>query len=92
MLFNTSVKEEVIDKNPILKSNPFGSFTFQMLAAFNNLKDIHEITLQQLLFLAQKARLKITFKMKENSCGTIAESANIKFSEKGFEDIIAHEL
>jgi hypothetical protein len=89
MLQNPSAKTEIINLSPILSSNPFAKYNFEMLAAFNNVADVHAVTFQQLLFLAERGRLKITFKFKEDPKGAVHEGGNIKFAKKGFEDILS---
>ena len=50
---------------------PFGTWTFEMLAAFGHVEDMHAATLEQLQYLAEKGRLKITFKFKEDPHGLV---------------------
>jgi len=61
---NLGLKREIVELNPILDKSPFEKYSFEMLAAFNSIDDIHEITLQQLLFLSLKGRIKLTLKIK----------------------------
>jgi len=61
---NLGLKREIVELNPILGKSPFEKYSFEMLAAFNSIDDIHEITLQQLLFLSLKGRIKLTLKIK----------------------------
>ena len=49
---NSQLKREVLKLSPVLANKPFDQFTFEMLAAFNSIDDIHEITLQQLVYLS----------------------------------------
>ncbi|MCF6336006.1 MAG: hypothetical protein L3J12_09715 [Spirochaetales bacterium] len=88
MIHNPSAKAEILDLSPILASNPFKDFTFEMLAAFAHLEDMHVITLEQLLFLADKGRLKISFKFKEDPQGKVQEGPNISFTKQRFQNIL----
>ena len=58
------LKREIVELSPILARSPFEKYSFEMLAAFSSIDDIHEITLQQLLFLSEKGRIKLTLKIK----------------------------
>ena len=58
------IRDEILELSPILKDDPFKDFTFELLAAFRHFQDIHVITLEQLLYLAEKGRLKVTLKLK----------------------------
>jgi len=49
---------------------------------------MHVITLEQLLYLAQVGRLKITFKFREDPSDKIREGGNIAFTKSGFQDLI----
>lgn len=42
--YKPQLKEEILHLSPILANNPFQSFTFELLAAFNSLDDIHFAT------------------------------------------------
>ena len=64
MIQNPSLRAQILELSPILKSNPFKDFAFEMLAACRHVEDMHIITLEQLLYLAEKGRLKISFKFK----------------------------
>ena len=64
MISKPELRVEIVIQNPVLRDSPFGHFRFRMLAAFNCIEDIHKITLQQLLFLAEKGRMKITLRVK----------------------------
>ena len=66
MINNPEVREEVVKLSPILETEPFKNFTFEMLAAFQHIEDMHIITFEQLLFLAERGRLKLTLKFRED--------------------------
>ena len=63
---NPAAKEEILSLSPILKNSPFKNFTFEMLAAFQHIEDMHVITLEQMTFLAETGRMKTTFKFRED--------------------------
>lgn len=51
--------------SPILVNNPFNSFKFELMAAFQSLEDIHPITLQQILSLSRYSdKFKLTLKLR----------------------------
>ena len=52
-----------------------------MLAAFQHLEDMHPITLDQLTYLAERGRLRLTLKFREDPQGKIQEGANINFTK-----------
>jgi hypothetical protein len=43
---------DILKVSPILKDHPFKNFTFELLAAFGHVEDMHIITLEQLLYLS----------------------------------------
>ena len=63
--------EEILTLSPILKEKPFEKWSFEMLAAFGHVEDIHAATLEQLQYLTEKGRMKITFKFKEDPHGLV---------------------
>ena len=65
MLEKPEVTQEVLFISPILKDSPFRNFTFEIFAAFANAESIHKITFEQLKYLAEKGRMKVTLKIKE---------------------------
>ena len=81
MLHNPAAKEEILNVSPVLASEPFKNFTFEMLAAFQHIEDMHIITFEQLLFLAEKGRLKLTLKFREDPKGRVQEGGNISFTK-----------
>ena len=85
-------KAEILTLSPVLESNPFKSFNFEMLAAFQHIEDMHPITLDQLTYLAEKGRLNLTLKFRENPHGKIQEGANIKFTKENFQDILQDKM
>ena len=89
---NPGLREEILRISPVLNTNPFKNFSFEMLAAFGHLEDMHIITREQLLFLAEKGRLNITFKFKEDTQGKITEGANLRFTNSGFQNILAEKM
>ena len=89
---NPAAKDEILNVSPILQTNPFKDFTFEMLAAFQHIEDMHVITLEQMIFLAETGRMKITFKFREDPQGKVQESANIKFIRENFESVLAEKV
>jgi hypothetical protein len=82
----------VLEVSPVLASKPFEKFTFELLAAFAHLEDMHIITLEQLLFLAKVDRLSITFKFREPPGDVIKEGDSIKFTTKGFQHVLEDKI
>jgi hypothetical protein len=82
----------VLEVSPVLASKPFEKFTFELLAAFAHLEDMHIITLEQLLFLAKVDRLSITFKFREPPGDVIQEGDSIKFTTKGFQHVLEDKI
>ena len=71
---------------------PFGTWTFEMLAAFGHVEDMHAATLEQLQYLAEKGRLKITFKFKEDPHGLVEEGRNVTFTTSGFQNLLEEKI
>jgi hypothetical protein len=72
------LRREVHDLSPVLASDPFKPFTFQLIAAFESLDDLHPITLRQIAFLSKRGRLKLTLKIKDCSGGGLRELYNVR--------------
>ena len=66
MIHSPESRTEVLETSPILSENPFKNFTFEMLAAFQHVEDMHLITCEQMNYLAEKGRMNITFKFRED--------------------------
>ena len=88
MIHSPAAKADILELSPILKNSPFKDFTFELMAAFAYLDDMHVITLEQLLYLAEKGRLKITFKFREDVHGRVTEGPNIEFTKTSFQNIL----
>ncbi len=73
---------------PLLKSQPFAAFNFELIAAFNSLDDVHPITFHQLRFLTANNQLKLTLKLRDDSSLRVKELRNVIFTKDGFENII----
>jgi len=58
------LRGEILTLSPVLESDPFKNFNFEMLAAFQHIEDMHPITLDQLTYLADRGRLKLTMKFR----------------------------
>ena len=81
MIHNPAAKADILEISPILNTNPFKEFTFEMLAAFQHIEDMHVITFEQMLYLAEKGRLNITFKFREDPQGKVQQGGNITFTK-----------
>jgi NAD(P)H-flavin reductase len=92
ILQRPALREQILGLSPVLGTDPFRPFTFELLAAFQHVDDVHLITLEQLLFLAEVGRLKITFKFKTSPQGKVAEGGNVAFTEKGFHTLLEEKL
>ena len=75
---------EIQALSPILANNPFGRIQFHLLAAFNNLEDIHPITSCQLAYLASRGRLGLTLKIKDSQKEGIKKLRNAKIISDRF--------
>ena len=64
MLEQPKLRGEIVALSPILESDPFKNFTFEMLAAFQHIEDMHPITFDQLMYLTEKGRIKLTMKLR----------------------------
>ena len=89
---NPAAKEEILSLSPILKNSPFKNFTFEMLAAFQHIEDMHVITLEQMTFQAETGRMKTTFKFREDPEGKVREGENIKFTKENFQNILEEKI
>lgn len=92
MVHSPELTEEILKLSPILKEQPFKPWTFEMLAAFGYIEDIHVATLEQLLYLAEKGRLKITFKFKNNPGSRVQEGKHIGFTTEGFQNLLKEKV
>lgn len=81
MTHNPESKTEVLEASPILSENPFKNFTFEMLAAFQHVEDMHMITCEQMIYLAEKGRMNITFKFREDPHERVQQGGNITFTK-----------
>jgi NAD(P)H-flavin reductase len=63
-----------------------------VLAAFSRVEELHEITLQQLLYLSERGRVKVTFRFREDPRTAIKGGRNIQFAARSFEEILAAEI
>ena len=88
MKHQPELTEEILRLSPVLKDSPFKQWSFEMLAAFGHVEDMHMASLEQLLYLAEKGRMKITFKFREDPSDKIREGGNIAFTKSGFQDLI----
>ena len=59
------------------------------MLALNKLDDIHQVTFEQLLYLAEKDRIKLTFRLKDKDR---KDSKNIKFTQRSFEDLLGEKV
>ena len=92
MTHSPGTKAEVLETSPILSENPFKNFTFEMLAAFQSVEDMHVITCEQMNYLAEKGRMNITFKFKEDPQGRVQQGGNITFTKENFQNILEERL
>jgi hypothetical protein len=72
-------KKAVLNLSPLLKDKPFERFTFELFLALSHIDDLHFVTFDQLLFLAERKRIKVTFRLKDKA-NRSTESENIKFT------------
>lgn len=84
MLQRPETRKEVLALSPVLADNPFAQFSFEALAAFAHLEDMHPITLGQLLFLAEAGRMALTLRLKEDLNGQVEEGLNVRISKTDF--------
>jgi NAD(P)H-flavin reductase len=63
-----------------------------MLAACRHVEDMHIITLEQILYLAEKGRLKITFKFRESPHRRVREGQNISLTSDSFQKLLDDRL
>ena len=81
------LRDEILELSPVLKDDPFKDFTFELIAAFRHFQDIHVITLEQLLYLAEKGRLKVTLKLKGDLEG-VPENHSMGETNESFEKLV----
>lgn len=92
MIHKPETRNEVLELSPVLSSNPFSKFQFEVLAAFNHAEDIHPVTLEQLLFLAEAGRVNLIFKFKEDTQGRVKEGRNVSLTSQSFQSILEQRL
>ena len=92
MKHQPELTEEILRLSPVLKDSPFKKWSFEMLAAFGHVEDMHMASLEQLLYLAEKGRMKITFKFKEDPHGVVEEGRNIDFTSTGFHNLLEQKM
>jgi hypothetical protein len=92
MQSSPSTRQEILSVSPILATDPFKNFSFEMLAAFAHIDDMHLITLEQMLFLAERGRMKLTLKFREDPQGKVQASGNISFTTSGFQHILEDKM
>lgn len=64
---NNNLHKEILEKNMILKQNPFEKFHFVLLAAINEPEDIHPITFHQLVYLSSHSeQIKTVLRVSKN--------------------------
>ena len=63
-----------------------------MLAAFQHVEDMHIVTLEQLNYLAEKGRLNLTLKFREDPHGMIQAGNNLSFTKQNFQDILSEKM
>ena len=60
-------KEAAEALSPILKKNPFAKFSFEFILGARKIEDIHSITYQQLLYLSERGKMKVTLRIDDRS-------------------------
>jgi hypothetical protein len=60
-------KTEILEANPILKSDPFKKYSFVLLAAINDPQDLHPITYEQLVYPSRHpSKFKVVLRVSKN--------------------------
>jgi ferredoxin-NADP reductase len=80
--------EEIVTITPLLKSRPFAAFSFELIAAFNSLDDVHPITFRQLQFLTVNSQFKLTIKLRDGSSPRVNELKEATYTNDGFEKLL----
>ena len=86
------LKSILLEKDPILKTNPFDKFTFELYLAVGSLDDIHPLTLAQLNELSKNLKLfqltvKLSNQKKDNMMNTESEISNDNINRNGFKSL-----
>lgn len=82
---NSNHNAEILEKNTILKQNPFEKFHFVLLAAINEPEDIHPITFQQIVYLSSHSKqIKTVLRVSKNEKDLKKESGKIEFTRDYF--------
>ncbi len=78
-------KTEILQANPLLKSDPFSKYCFVLLLAINDPQDIHPITYQQLLFLSHHpSKFKVVLRVSKNEQALRNSESKIEFTRDYF--------
>lgn len=86
------VQEEVYKISPVLKGKPFEAWEFALLAAFNSLEDLHEITFSQLAELSANGIIDLTLKVKKDKEKHAEYFKKAEFTSDSFDVVFRRQL